>query len=203
MNEFIRRCGIALMCGGVLLIVINAIISPFYLQSLQQGEAVFRTSGPYLLRLSAAVLDALLLLFGCLGLHLAQRSVSGKFGTAAFLVAFVGTSLLFAVEWANLFVLRPLAQTSPEALTGLGRSSLMTAGFAAGAVFFMLGWLLLAVSIWRSRVFPAWAAATTSAGLIAIPALGATPLGQSGQIVGNIICGVGLIGLGRAMSQTR
>lgn len=121
----------------------------------------------------------------------------------AFLVSFVGTILLFAIEWANLFVLRAVAQTSPEALSGLGRSSLVIVGFASGTGFFMLGWLLLAVSLWRSKVFPTWAAATTSAGLIAIPVLGVTPVGVAGQIVGNVVFGVGLIGLGRAMTKAR
>lgn len=202
MTGFIRRCGMALLVGAVLLIAINVIISPFYLRSLQQGEAVFRTSTPYLLRLSAALVDALLLLIGCLGIHLAQRSVSGRFGVVAFIVAFIGNALLFAIEWSNLFVLRAVAQTSPDALTGLGESSLVTAGFASGAMFFMLGWLLLAASVWRSKVLPGWAAASTAAGLIAIPALGATPLGQAGQIVGNVIFALGLAGFGRAMLKT-
>jgi hypothetical protein len=136
-------------------------------------------------------------------LHLAQRSVSGKFGTVAFLVSFVGTGLLFAVEWSNLFVLRAVAQTSPEALAPLDKSSLMTVGFASGAGFFVLGWLLLSVSLWRARVFPRWTALTTFAGLILIPALGATPLGTSGQIPGNVIFGFGLLGLGYALAKTR
>jgi hypothetical protein len=203
MNGFIRGCGIALILGAVLLILINVIISPFYLQSLQQGEAVFRTSGIYLLRLSAALVDALLLLFGCLGLHLRQRGVSGKFGTVAFLVSFVGTSLLFAVEWANLFVLRAVAQTSPETLSALDKSSLMTVGFASAAGLFALGWLLLSVSLWQANVFPRWAALTTLAGLISIPALGATPLGFAGQITGNVIFGLGLVGLGYSLAKTK
>ena len=203
MSSFIRRCGIALVLGGGLLIAVNVIISPSYLRFLEQGEAVFRTSGPYLIRLSAALVDALLLLVGCIGLHLAQKHVSGKFGAVAFAVSFLGTCLLIAIEWANLFVLRAVAQTSPEALEGLGNSALVTAGFASGAVLFMLGWLLLCASLWRSKVLPSWAAVTTAAGLLAIPALGATPLGQNGQIVGNVIFGVGLVGLGRALMRTQ
>jgi hypothetical protein len=201
MSSFIRQCGIALVLAGGLLIGINLIISPSYLRLLEQGEAVFRTSSPYLIRLSAALVDALLLLIGCLGLHLAQKHVSGVFGALAFAVSFLGTCLLIAIEWSNLFVLRAVAQTSPDALKGLGDSMLVTAGFASGAVLFMVGWLLLSASVWRSNVLPAWAAATTAAGLVAIPVLGATPLGQSGQIAGNVIFGVGLAGLGRAMMK--
>jgi hypothetical protein len=145
---------------------------------------------------------ALLLLFGCLGLHLVQRSASGAFGTAAFLVSFVGNSLLIAVEWANVFVLRALAQSDPGTLIALDKSSLITAGFGSAAGLFALGWLLLSVSLWRARVFPRWAALTTLAGLISIPALGATPLGIAGAIAGNVVFGLGLMGLGRALAKT-
>ena len=201
MYKFLRRCGIALVLGAILLILINVVVTPFYLQLLPQGEAVHRTSGIYLLRFSFAVVDALLLLFGCIGLHLGQRNVSGGFGAVAFLVSFVGTSLLFAFEWSNFFVLRALAQTSPEALTALDRSPLMTAGTGSAAGLFMLGWLLFSVSLWRARVFPRWASVTALAGLISLPALGATPLGFVGQIVGNVIFASGLFGLGYSLAE--
>lgn len=202
MNRFLRGCGIALILGAVLLISINVFLTPSYLASFQQGEAAARATDIYLLRLSAALLVALLLLFGCLGLHLGQMSVSGKFGAAAFLVAFVGTSLLFAGEWANLFVLRAVAQTSPETFNVLDKSSLMTAGFASGVALFAFGWLLLSVSIWLANVYPRWAALSTLAGLILIPALGVSPLGVAGQVIGNVIFGLGLVGLGYSLART-
>jgi len=203
MNGFLRGCGIALVLGAVLLILINVILTPSYLSSFQQGEAIARSSEIYLLRLSAALVDALLLLFGCIGLHLSQRSVSGKFGTVAFLVSFIGTSLLFAVEWSNLFVLRAIAQTSPETFSALNKSSLMTAGFASGVALFAFGWLLFCVSLWSAKVFPRWATLSTFAGLILIPILGVTPLGVVGQVVGNVIFGSGLIGLGLSLARTK
>lgn len=201
MNGFIRSCGILLILGAVLLIVINAFLSPFYLQHLQHGEVAFRSSEIYFFRLSAASVDALLLLFGCLGLHLGQRSASGKFGAAAFSVTFVGTSLVFAIEWANLFVLRPVAQTSPGTFEVLNESLLMTVGFASGAGLFMLGWLLFSVSLWLANVLPRWAALTALVGLISIVAV--SPLGSYGQIPGNVIFGVGLMGLGNSLAKMK
>jgi hypothetical protein len=203
MYEFLRRCGVALVLGAILLILINVVVTPFYLQFLPQGETALRTSGIYLLRFSLAVIEALLLLFGCLGLHLGQRCVSGRFGAAAFLVCFTGTSLLFAFEWSNLFVLRAVAQTSPDALTALDKSPLMTTGIASAAVLFMLGWLLFSISLWRARVFPRWTALTALAGLISLPALGATPMGLAGQIVGNVIFACGLLGLGYSLARQK
>jgi hypothetical protein len=199
MNGFARGCGLALMLGGALLILINVILTP--LLPTHQGEALMRTSAIYLFRLSASGVAAMLLLLGCLGVHLAQRSASGAFGTAAFLIAFVGNSLLVAVEWSNVFVLRALAQINPEALSALDKSTLMTTGFVSAAGLFGLGWLMLAVSIWRARMFAQWMPLTVIAGLILIPALGATPLGMAGVIAGNVVFGLGLIGLGRALAK--
>jgi len=201
MNTFLRSCGFALVLGGVLLIIINVILTPSYMASFKQGEAVARASGIYLIRISAALVDAFLLLFGCIGLYLSQKSLSGTFGTVAFLVSFVGTGLLIAVEWSNLFVLRAVAQTSPETLSVLDKSPLLTIGFASGAGIFMLGWLLLSVSLWHANVFHRRAALSSLMGLILIPALGASPLGVLGQIVGNVVFGLGLIGLGYSLAN--
>lgn len=114
---------------------------------------------------------------------------------------YVLTRFLIAVEWSNLFMLRAVAQTSPETLSVPDKSPLMTMGFASGAGAFMLGWLLLSVSLWQANVFQRWAALSTLMGLILIPALGASPLGVLGQIVGNVVFGLGLIGLGYSLAN--
>lgn len=201
MNGLLRSCGYALLLGGILHILITVFLTPVYMASFKQGEAAARTSTIYWIRLTAALVDLLLLIFGCVGVYLAQKSTSGLFGTIAFWVAFVGTLLMFAVEWSNLFVLRPVAQASPETLTILDKSRLMTIGFASGAGFFMLGWILLGASSWLVNILPRWASLSTLVGLILIPALGITPLGIVGQVIGNAVFGVGLIGLGYALTQ--
>jgi hypothetical protein len=198
MTGLVRGLGVALLLGGALLILTNVVFTP--LLPADQGEEVVRTSTVYLYRLSLAGLAAVLILFGCFGVHLAQRSVSGRFGTAAFLIAFVGNSLLVAVEWSNIFVLRALAQVSPAALTSLDESRLMTAGFALAAGLFTLGWLLLAISVWRTGRFSRWVAPTVIAGLVLIVVLSGSPLGETGAIVGNAVFGLGLIGLGRNLT---
>lgn len=196
MSEFLRGCGFALMMGGGVMILVNVILSPAYVASLKLGEALARTSRIYLVRIAAALIASLLLLFGCIGLFLHQQSASGAFGTVAFLVAFVGTTLLFAMEWSNLFVLRAVARTSPEALTPLDKSQLMSLCAGSSAGLFMLGWLLLTASTALAKVLPQWAALTAGIGLLLIPILGATRLGVYGQIVGHGLFGLGLVGLG-------
>jgi hypothetical protein len=199
MNGFIRGCGFALALGGLLFIVINAFLTPFL--PTQEGEAAVRTSTIYLIRLSASGVAAMLLLFGCIGVHLAHRGASGVLGRVAFILAFVGTSLLVAVEWSNVFVLRPVAQASPETLEAVGESALMNSGFALAMGLFSLGWLLLTLSILRAGWVARWVPLTMLVGLFAIPVLGATPLGMIGAIVGNVILGAGLIGLGNGLTR--
>src|SRR5262245_58089483 len=57
MNDFLRSCGFALVLGGIMLILINTLLTPTYLASFKHGEAVARASGIYLLRISMALID--------------------------------------------------------------------------------------------------------------------------------------------------
>ena len=94
-----------------------------------------------------------------------------------------------------------MAQTTPAALGALEDSPLLTGGFATAAGLFALGWLLIAVSLWRTGVSGRRVPIILLAGLILIPALAATPLGMAGAIAGNVVFGLGLIGLGRAVAR--
>ena len=199
MKETKRIFGVALVLGGGLMILLNVFLTP--LMPSDQGEEVLRTSAIYLYRLSASLIAALLLLFGCFGVFLAQRKVVGVFGTVAFLVAFVGNGLLVGVEWSNVFVLRALAQSSPEALGALDESKLLMIGFVSAAGLFALGWILLAASVIKSQVFARWIPVTVIVGLVLIPALGATPLGLAGAIAGNVVFGLGIMAMGRDLAK--
>jgi hypothetical protein len=197
-NKFIRGCGRALLIGGALTILISVVATP--LLPRHQGSAAVMSSRIFLLRESGSGVVALLLLFGCLGLHLVQEPAPGLFAMTAFLVSFFGCALLFAVEWTNAFVMHAVARASPETLRILDDSSLLNVGFGSAAGIFALGWLLLAVRVWRGRVLPRWAPLATLVGLLSIPALQAT-LGLAGAIVGNVIFGVGLMALGGTLAM--
>jgi hypothetical protein len=199
MKQFIRSCGFALCLGGALTILINVVISPFMPPSTN-GGAVMLTN-IYLLRQSASGVAALLLLAGSIGLHLAQRPASGWLGTIAFLISFVGGCSLFAVEFVDVFVLRAVAQVAPETVAPLDKATLMNIGFASAASLFALGWILLSITAWKTKMLPRRAAQATLLGLFLIPILQGT-LGLAGAIVGNFVFGGGLIGLGWALTKT-
>lgn len=200
MENFVRGCGLALLIGGVLLILVNTILTPMMLTI--EDEAAMRMSDVYLARLSLAWITGLLFIFGCIGVHLAQREAAGMFGLAAFLLAFIGSCLLLCLEWSNVFVLRAVAQSAPQALEALDAAKLMTIGFASAAGLFALGWLLLAISVLLCKLLSRWAAIAIIAGMLLVPALGATPLGANGMIVANVVLGLGFILLGRSVVKT-
>jgi hypothetical protein len=191
--------GISLLLGGVLLILLNVFLTP--LMPTDEGEAVLRTSRVYLFRLATSGVVAILMLLGCVGIYLVQRNSAGAFNTIAFLAAFIGTSLIVGVEWSNVFVLRPVAQTYPEALSSLEQSSLMDIGFISAAGLFAIGWILISISAIMSKTFAYWIPATVIAGIVLIGILGATPLGLAGAIIGNAIFGLGLSAMGYKLTK--
>ncbi len=198
MNGFIRRSGIALALGAALTILLNVIFTPMLLGD--SSEAAMRMSTPYLLRLSTALVSTLLLLFGSLGPHLAHRDRAGMLGAVAFGVLFIGTALMVGVEWSNVFVMRPLAQVSPAALEPLGSVTLKRMGSIAALSLFTLGWLLMSVSLFRTRAVSRWIPTATIVGLVSMPVLGVA-LGVTGQLTGIAIFGLGLFGLGWELAR--
>ena len=189
-----RMCGHALTAGGVLIAAVNAILTP--LVPFAEGDAIARSSTAYLVRLSLAEAAALLLLLGCFGAW-ALPGRATLFRRVAFLVAFAGNAGLVAAEFANLFLLRPLAQENPEALAALDASPLYIGGFTAAVSAFGLGWILLAIAALLAPGFDRRPPGLTLAGLLLTTAL--TPLGVAGAIVGSLVFGAGLAWFGRAV----
>jgi hypothetical protein len=196
-NGFVRRCGQALIAGALLAILANGLLTP--LLASRHNSQLPETTGIYLLRQCASAFVALLLLFGSIGLHLAKKQRSGILDVVAFLAAFLGGCLLFAVEWADVFVLRTIAHIDPATFALLDRDAFSNIGFASAAGLFVLGWLLMSISLWRSGPVFRPGAKVTLSGLIAIPLLQAGPWKTVGAISGNLIFGAGLLILGRAL----
>jgi len=184
-----------LILGGALTVAINSFITPF--MPLNQTVDVMVTK-IFLVRQCLSGFAAFFLLAGAIGLHLAQQPRSGWFGSIAFVVAFIGGGLLVSVEFADVFVLRAVAQIAPQTSQALDKSSLLNTGFALAISFFAVGWLLLSINAWKTRMLPRWASITTLVGLFLISILQAA-FGIVGAIIGNAIFGVGLIGLGWAL----
>lgn len=198
MNLLQRDCGRALILGGLLLIVLNAVFTPMMPNGA--SEEVLRSSWPYLARLSLALVAAITYVLGTLGVRLAQGERAGVFDQMAFWVAFAGSCLLVGLEWSNVFVLRPMAYVAPAALDTLDEAVLYRLGFAFGASLYALGWILVAASVWRTGIAPRWVSLTILAGFAVTMALGVV-VGLMGMVVGSVVIAIGLVGLGWSVAH--
>jgi hypothetical protein len=124
-------------------------------------------------------------------------------------MAFFGSALLLATEWAEVFLVRTLALRVPDALQTLDAGHGLN-GYDWGALIalgmFALGWIALAASTFRTGMLSRGAAALVIAGFFATPLLGAALPGAWGAVVGNGILGLGWFWLGsdlRRLAATR
>jgi len=202
--------GLALIAGGVLTMLVNAVLSPLMLQLPPEQMAA---SDVFLVRLNLAAAGVLALGVGLVGLRERHAARAGRLGMAAYWLAVIGTMLIFAHEWAQVFFVHPLSRVDAEALRALeygeGPSWIRIEAIAVLSVF-SLGWLAFAVSLLAARTFGRLAPALIVGGIFAIPMLAAAAHGVAGEanaywgaIVGNLILSSGWILLGRAALKVR
>jgi hypothetical protein len=196
-----RLCGLALVIGGILTILINLILTPLLFGG-KIPPLVVPTTDLFLWREGASLVAALALVFGSFGLvlHLPRGNKISPFNGIAFFAASIGSCLLAAVEFCNVFVLRTVAQVDSATFAALDKSAFMNLGMASAVGMFALGWVLLLIGVWRTRKFPRWAVIAALGGLFLIPMLQAV-LGLSGAMIGNTVFGSGLAALGWASSR--
>jgi len=197
MMRFVAWSGIALAAGGALTFLVNATLTP----SLQSDAPYATTAAStlFLWRQGLSALAAVLLLAGSIGLYLRQNGRSGRFGAIAFALAFVGSALLLANEWCQVFFVRGLALTAPEVLEKLEAAkgpSLYDIGALIAFITFTLGWIMFSASMLRSGVYARRGPILVIAGFFAVPILTAALPDAWGAVVGNAVLGSGWIMLG-------
>jgi hypothetical protein len=196
-ESFLRSSGYALALGGALTFLINALLTPFLPKGVPFSTVA--ASPIFLWRQSASALAAMLLLFGAVGLYLRQSNGASRFGAAVFAMAFVGSALLVAMEWNQIFDTRDLAVRAPATLNALDSSrglSLTDLGAMIVICMFTAGWIAFAGWTLRMGIFPRRAAGLVIAGFFLIPLLHAVLPGSSGDILGNGVLGTGWFWLG-------
>ena len=190
--------GIAVISGGTLLIVGNAVVMPML--DLEAPFTEMMASNVYLWRMSLASLAVFLLMAGCPSLHAYQASRSGSFGKVAFSLAFLGCALLFAHEWAQVFYVHSLAATAPDALQAMEDAEGINVYDLEAMIVLMTfttGWIVFSASMLRAKVFYRLAPILVIAGFFATPLFTAVTTVKLGGALGNAVLGLGLILLGR------
>lgn len=194
---FVRSGGVCLILAGVLLVAVAAGLTPFLPAHNTRATDIF------LWRQSASAVVAALLLFGALGIYLRQADHPGMFPGIAFAAASLGSALLLAQEWNEIFFTRDLAIRFPAALEQLEAAefSRWDIGALLAVGGFTLGWLALAASTLITRRFPRWAGWSVIGGFFAIPLSQPLLPGPVGPILGSLILGAGFVGLGKSLLQ--
>ncbi|MFD0737940.1 hypothetical protein ACFQZQ_01370 [Lysobacter koreensis] len=202
-QSFFRWTGLALMLAGALTLLISIALTPL-VAGADRPFVETAASSAFLWRQSLSALAAALLLFGSVGLYLLQANRAGRFGAVAFAMAFVGSALLLAWEWVDIFILHDLALRAPDALRVLDEQEglhFYDLGALIPIGLFALGWIALAVStirVCRPHRRAAWLLVI---GFFAVPMLSAAFGPLWGGALGNAVLCSGWILLGLAVSR--
>lgn len=191
----IRIGAAALVAGGVLAGLINAILTP--LLPADEGSVAVNTSTAFGIRMPIAAAVVVLLTLGCLGLYL-RHADRLRFGALAFLIAGIGGMMAFGVESVQFTLVRDLAFAAPEMLEKLedaGELRRYDLAFGIGAGTFAVGWLAVAILTMRLKVLPRRGPLTLLAGMFVVPILGGAG-GLWGAAIGNLVLGGGWALLG-------
>jgi len=201
-TSFLQGSGAAVAAAGVLTVLVNGGFTPLIDADAPFAETA--ASGVFFWRQGFSAVAALLLLLGSVGLHLHQAEYSGRFGSAAFVIAFLGSALLLANEWTQLFVMRDLANRVPEVLEALESSddlSLSDVGAMVAFGVFTLGWIAFAISMIRAGVYSRKGPILVIVGFFAVSILAAVLPDVLGLIIGSVVLGSGWIVLGRGLHK--
>jgi hypothetical protein len=199
---FLAWSGIAVATAGVFTVAINAGLTPLIDANAPYAETA--ASAVFLWRQALSAFVAVLLLLGSVGLHLRQAEASGRFGSVAFIIAFVGSALLLANEWTGVFVIRDLAIRAPDGLEALEAPdglSLFDVGAMIAFGAFTLGWIAFAVSMLRAGLYSRKGPILLIVGFFAVPILTAALPDVLGVIIGNALLGGGWVLLGRELQK--
>lgn len=160
-SGLIRLGGLSALLAGVLFIIYDLLSLGFASADLSEAAAM----GSYTLYEGLHLIGGVLLLGGLIGLYAGQSHSAGTLGVVAFLVAFVGTTLVVGLIWVLAFMVPSVAEAAPELLSDSPAGALGV-GFALSFALGGLGWLLFGVATLRARVYPRAAAVLLIVGAV-------------------------------------
>ena len=148
-QNLIRWGGLAALIASIVSIAIEiARIATIGNQAYSLAALTTEWSTLYLLRLIAVIL----LLLGLFALFARQSQKMGTFGVVAFVIATVGTMLIFGFAWALTFTFPAMAEAVPEFLDA--HAAAPSGGVVLTLFLVTLGWLLFGIASLRAKVLP-------------------------------------------------
>jgi len=199
----LRMSGLAIAAGGICQIIVNVVFTP--MMDIDAPTAELMASQVFLWRTALAALTVFLFMIGSSGLYSYQATRGKLFGKIAYGIAFLGSAVLFAHEWANVFFLHPMALQIPDALQALddveGMSSLNLEGLIVLTIF-AVGWIAFSISMLLAKVFKPLGPALVIAGFFAVPLITVATSPILGGTLGNLVLGTGFVLLGRELIKS-
>ncbi len=196
LSRFVGAGAWAAMVSGLALVasmLIEWLVVPY--ERLGHTEAYF--TGAYAVSSGLRLLSIVLLLWALVGIYGPQSRAAGTSGLWAFVVVFLGTSLIAANVWAEVFVYPTLAQVAPNEWSGpiTDVSPYLSAGLTVSFPLFGIGLILFGVATFRAGVYPRWAAVLLIVGIPVTMFLDPTA-GTFQESIGQILWGSAVAAVG-------
>jgi hypothetical protein len=153
-STLLRISGLALVLAAAMFVVAEMLAFSIFLREADGYDLrSFATSNTFILQSLLTLLAGTLLLGGLVGLYVRQSEAAGKLGLMAFLLAFLGTALVTGDFYVNTVVTPMVAMEVPAFLDN-PLSGFLQVWLPVSFGILTLSWLLLGVSIVRTRVYP-------------------------------------------------
>jgi hypothetical protein len=196
LSRFVRAGAWAAMVSGLALVVsmlMEWLVVPY--ERLGHTEAYF--TGAYHVASGLRLLSIVLLLWALVGIYGPQSRAAGTFGLWAFVAVFLGTALIVANTWAEVFVYPTLAQVAPNVWSGpiTDVSPYLSLGLTLSFPLFGIGLILFGVATIRAGVYPRWASVLLIVSIPVTMFLDPTA-GTFQESIGQILWGFAVAALG-------
>jgi hypothetical protein len=201
--RLIRWTGLAAIVGGIIFAGIQPIHPPDVLASV--------TTGTWTIIISLKLLMCFLFLIGIAGIYARQAEEAGWLGFAAWVLFSASWALQSGFVFAELFILPPLATTTPQFIDSYlgvvnGSPGVMDIGalvptYTAVGILYLLGGLVFGIATVRAGVLPRWPAILLAVTALVTPA--AVLLPHAIQRLAAVPMGVALAWLGYALWSER
>jgi hypothetical protein len=161
MNKYtlIRWGGLSALVASVISILIEIVLM---ITIRNQAYSTAALTNEWSLLYTFRLIAVMLLMLGLVALFARQSQKMRAFGVIAFVIASIGTMLIFGFAWALLFVFPGMAAAVPAFLDTM--ASEPGIGIAITLFLVTVGWFLFGLASLRAKILPAGSAWVVMAG---------------------------------------
>ena len=161
MNKYtlIRWGGLSALVASVISILIEIVLM---ITIGSQAYSTAALTNEWSLLYTFRLIAVMLLMLGLVALFARQSQKMHAFGVIAFVIASIGTMLIFGFAWALLFVFPGMAEAVPLFLDAMATKPGI--GIAITLFLVTVGWFLFGLASLRAKILPAGSAWVVMAG---------------------------------------